>query len=74
MKPNVKLRNENEFKGKIGRTIKESEPWWPELVKPEKGTPNVLFIVLDDLGFGQLGCYGSEIHTPHIDYLSAYRP
>jgi hypothetical protein len=29
------------------------------------GAPNVLFIVLDDTGFGQLGCYGSPIATPH---------
>lgn len=59
------------FKGIIGRTVKESTPWWPEINKPEKGSPNVLYIVLDDIGFGQLGCYGSEIHTPNIDNLAA---
>jgi arylsulfatase A-like enzyme len=31
----------------------------------------VLFIVLDDTGFGQLGCYGSPIRTPHLDALAA---
>jgi arylsulfatase len=31
----------------------------------------VLFIVLDDTGFGQLGCYGSLISTPNIDALTA---
>jgi arylsulfatase len=31
----------------------------------------VLFIVLDDTGFGQLGCYGSPIATPHLDALAA---
>ena len=27
-------------------------------------------IVLDDLGFGQLGCFGSDLSTPHIDALA----
>lgn len=43
-------------------------------VVPERapdGTPNVVMIVLDDLGFGQLGCFGSDIPTPHIDRLAA---
>ncbi|MBL9214601.1 MAG: arylsulfatase [Opitutaceae bacterium] len=33
--------------------------------------PNVLLIVADDLGFSDLGCYGSEIRTPHLDRLAA---
>ena len=36
-----------------------------------KGTPNVLFVVLDDTGFGHLGCYGSPIETPNFDALAA---
>ena len=35
------------------------------------GAPNVVVIVLDDLGFGQLGCFGSDIATPNIDRLAA---
>ncbi len=35
------------------------------------GAPNVLFVVLDDTGFGQLGCYGSPIDTPNFDALAA---
>ena len=34
------------------------------------GAPNVVMIVLDDLGFAQLGCYGAEIATPNIDLLA----
>lgn len=35
------------------------------------GAPNVVVIVLDDLGFGQLGCFGSDLDTPNIDRLAA---
>jgi arylsulfatase len=59
------------FPGSIGRTIDQSEPAWPEPVRAREEAPNVLFIVLDDTGFGQLGCYGSPIRTPNIDALAA---
>jgi arylsulfatase A-like enzyme len=59
------------FPGIIGRTVDQSEPAWPEPVRAKEGAPNVLFIVLDDTGFGQLGCYGSPIHTPSLDTLAA---
>ena len=36
-----------------------------------KGAPNVVVIVLDDLGFAQLGCYGSNLDTPNLDRLAA---
>jgi len=35
------------------------------------GVPNVVLIVLDDLGFADLGCYGSRIATPRIDELAS---
>ena len=44
------------FPGRIWRTVDESEPAWPMPLRAQEGTPNVLFIVLDDTGFGQLGC------------------
>lgn len=59
------------FPGVIGRTFDVSEPAWPAPLRAKQGAPNVLFIVLDDTGYGQLGCYGSPINTPHIDALAA---
>ena len=59
------------FPGVIGRTIGESEPAWPEPVRARAGAANVLFIVLDDTGYGHLGCYGSPIRTPNLDRLAA---
>ena len=59
------------FPGVIGRTADESSPAWPAPVRADKGSPNVVFIVLDDTGFGQLGCYGSPIETPAFDGIAA---
>ena len=58
------------FAGVIGRTTDESSPAWPVPPRPAPGAPNVVVVVLDDTGFGQLGCYGSPIETPHMDSLA----
>jgi arylsulfatase A-like enzyme len=55
----------------IGRTIRDSRPAFAPVARPPAGAPHVLVIVLDDLGFAQLGCYGSDIATPAIDGLAA---
>ncbi|MGW1586987.1 hypothetical protein [Streptomyces sp. NPDC002386] len=44
------------FPGVIGRTAEESQPAWPQPLRATPGAPNVMFIVLDDTGYGQLGC------------------
>jgi arylsulfatase len=59
-----------DFKGKIGRTHNESTPWWPEAKGFGKDNPNVIIILLDDTGFAQFGCYGSNIETPNFDRLA----
>ena len=61
---------QGEFRGVIGRHYDESAPYWPEPTCAPAGAPNVLMVVLDDVGFAQLGCFGSDIDTPVIDRLS----
>jgi arylsulfatase A-like enzyme len=58
------------FGGLIGRTYRESTPWWPP-PRPQQGAPSIVVIVLDDVGFADLGCYGGDVDTPHMDRLAA---
>lgn len=55
----------------IERTYKESKPAWAALPQAPAGAPNVIYLVLDDVGFAQLGCYGSAMNTPNLDKLAA---
>ncbi|MEL7207624.1 MAG: arylsulfatase, partial [Actinomycetota bacterium] len=48
----------------------EATPPSPSEPTYRAGAPNVLVIVLDDLGFAQLGCYGSDLDTPNFDRLA----
>ena len=59
------------FTGVVGLTADRSKPAWPRPVRAREGAPNVLFIVLDDVGYSHLGCYGGQIATPNIDALAA---
>ena len=59
------------FEGTIGRTLAESKPFFDEMAHPPAGAPNVVLVLLDDVGFAQFGCFGSDIDTPNIDALAA---
>jgi arylsulfatase len=58
------------FEGTIGRTVADSVPWWPTPKHPRSDAPNVVVILIDDLGFSHFGCFGSDLVTPHIDALA----
>ncbi|MGE0605901.1 MAG: arylsulfatase [Pirellulales bacterium] len=58
------------FKGKIGENYKDSTPDYPQPVKAAKGSPNVLLIMLDDVGFGMCSTFGGPVPTPHMDRLA----
>ncbi|WP_282123566.1 arylsulfatase [Algibacter mikhailovii] len=58
------------FKGKIAKTFEDSVEDWPEVETFTGKDPNVLIILLDDVGYGQLGPYGGLTETPNIDKLA----
>jgi arylsulfatase len=58
------------YQGKVGRTLAESKEWWPEPVKPPAGSPNVVWILLDDVGFGASSAFGGGISTPTFEQLA----
>jgi len=59
------------FEGTIGTTVADSEAWFDEPPHPGTDAPNVVLVLLDDTGFAQFGCYGSDIDTPNVDALAA---
>jgi arylsulfatase len=58
------------YQGTVGRTLAESKEWWPEPVKAPAGAPNVVWILIDDVGFGAAGTFGGLIQTPTFDALA----
>jgi arylsulfatase len=58
------------YQGTVGRTLAESKEWWPEPVKAPGGSPNVVWILIDDVGFGAAGTFGGLIQTPTFDWLA----
>ena len=58
------------FHGDIQPNAYESKPYWPELVTPPKGAPNVLLIMTDDVGFSAPSTFGGLIPTPALDRVA----
>ncbi|SFM35084.1 arylsulfatase [Shimia aestuarii] len=65
------MTNASDFEGSITRYAADSQPWWPERKRPRAGSPNILVVLFDDVGFSDFGCYGSSIRTPVIDRLAS---
>ena len=63
-------RPEAKFKGTIGQTYKDSTPDKIPLITAPAGAPNVLFIMIDDAGFGDWSPFGGQIPTPNLDRLA----
>ena len=58
------------FKGKIARSVKDSRPDFPQPVHAPKGAPNVLLVLLDDVGFGASSTFGGPANTPTLEALA----
>ncbi|TCM14009.1 arylsulfatase [Novosphingobium sp. PhB165] len=70
--PNVLPRPDHRFIGAVGRTVSDSDPASiPQPVTAPAGAPNIVVILLDDVGFGQFGTFGGGIPTPALDRLAA---
>ena len=69
-KPLVEYKDGAEFPGKIGKTVSESAPAWPEPTHAKEDAPNVLFWILDDVGYGQISSFGGLVETPNLDKLA----
>ncbi len=55
---------------RVRRVMGASQPWWPD--RPSAvGKPNVVVVIVDDVGFSDVGCFGGEIETPVLDELAA---
>ena len=63
------MSTDKKFTGTVGRTIFDTKYRYNTTPAQEK-KPNVIYILMDDMGFAQLGCYGSSINTPNIDKLA----
>jgi arylsulfatase A-like enzyme len=59
------------FGGKIGLTAERSVPNWPKAVSASAGAPNIVVILLDDVGFGDTSTFGGLAQTPELDKLAA---
>ncbi|MBX3390483.1 MAG: arylsulfatase [Phycisphaeraceae bacterium] len=59
------------FGGEISPNAAGSKPYWPPLVAPPKGAPNVLLIMTDDVGFSAPSTFGGVIPTPTLDRIAA---
>lgn len=62
--------NDKDFQGTINTHYVDSTPWWPGRKSAPEQAPNIMYILLDDTGYSNIGCYGSLIDTPNIDRLA----
>ncbi len=62
-------RGYERFEGVVGEFASDSTPWWPRRPSAQ-GAPNVVVMLVDDLGFSDLEPFGSEIPTPHVSALA----
>src|SRR5262245_35015941 len=70
--PSVLPRPDFHFPGNVGRTYLDSAPaQFPQPVQAPKGAPNIVLILIDDVGFGQFSTFGGGVPSPTMDKLAA---
>jgi hypothetical protein len=69
--PDILPRPDFHFTGEVGRTYLDSDAaQFPQPVKAPAGAPNILLILLDDVGFGQFSTFGGGVPSPTMDRLA----
>src|SRR4249920_2397507 len=66
----VHAQQDTAYKGKVGKTLAESQEYYTPYPTAPKGAPNVIWILLDDVGFGASSSFGGLINTPMMDSLA----
>jgi arylsulfatase A-like enzyme len=59
------------FTGKVDIDVRKSTPEWPEPVKAAQGAPNILLVLVDDVGFSTTSTFGGPVSTPNFERLAA---
>lgn len=59
------------FLGRITERASDSTPAWPHRPRPRAGAPNIVVVLVDDLGFSDIAPFGAEIDTPALTELAA---
>lgn len=67
---NIWAQNQQPFQGKIGKTYEESTEAWTRNPKAPENAPNVVWILIDDVGFGAASAFGGLIQTPNLENLA----
>lgn len=69
--PDILPRPDFHFRGEVGRTYADSDPaQFPQPVQAPAKAPNVVLILLDDVGFGQFSTFGGGVPSPTMDRLA----
>jgi arylsulfatase len=67
----VERRTYLPHQAEVGRSVATSRPWWPAPDRARAGSPNIVLVLMDDMGYSDIGPFGSEIATPTLDALAA---
>ncbi|WP_305093789.1 arylsulfatase [Prescottella sp. R16] len=62
--------NAHSFAGTVTENLATATPAWPSRPRPD-GAPDVVVMIVDDMGYSDIGPFGSEIPTPHLDAVAA---
>ena len=64
------INEDSSYKGVLGKTLADSKEWWPEKTKAPAGAPNIVYLLIDDAGYGTASAFGGLMETPTLDSLA----